>query len=885
MKKALTVCILVFLGIFTQVNSQIPQVITYQGVLTNSEGVFLNGAYDLTFEIYNSMLGGSLLWTETHTAVIVESGVFNVYLGTTSPFNLSFDEPLWLQTQVGTGTPLPRLRFTSSPYAFMAKSVQNLSITPEKIVPGAIHSTHLATMGATNGQYLQFNGTSWLPGNLAETDPVWSSVSGNYYTKSDLAVSGQSIVNWNNLTNVPGNFITTATPALGDLTGFFPAPAIANGRVVKSLNSLTDAVTLTAGSNISLITEGNSIKISSNDANWTYFAAPAPHIKARAGGIASNDATMYGFYANTHVNLGSGNSITGSAGEYFLGNTISGGAENSAVRDYSTVSGGYSNNAESPYSAIGGGISNATTEYAANVGGGANNTASGTYSTIAGGNYNYATMGLATVGGGANNSAERENSTIGGGNSNSTYGEFSTISGGFQNLASGSGSVIGGGVSNLAVGENSVIPGGSMLRVGDRSFGFRGGIGASPLDIIDVSDEPETFHILDANFHFNTNNQAANFIVDGTTSNLLFIDAANNRIGVNTNTPRNLIDVVTNSNSFAFRVGNNQTWMDYWNGANAMLKCHLNEDQGGSFINTVYRNNKYLMELAFFNGTNGYIPVMTLTDERFVGIGTVEPLSKLHLTGGTFLNDWDHVNDQTPSILVKNTSGEELNLDWAKTFGIVSLVSSNTTEVKAAIEAWAVGEAGLKQALYGRANGAGDNIGVYGTAYGGTTNFAGLFDGNVKINGNIDFGDIASTYKINIPNIAANDGKAIANEWVTYSDQRIKTDVENIGYGLKELMQLSAKTYYQHSSEFQTGKLVIKEEKEKTIGLLAQELFKVIPEAVAKPNDDSKQLWGVDYTKLVPVLIKSIQEQQEIINHLQKQIDQIQNKLDSLDKK
>ena len=36
----------------------------------------------------------------------------------------------------------------------------------------------------------------------SETDPVWTGVSGNYYTKTNLQTSGQASVHWNNLTNL-----------------------------------------------------------------------------------------------------------------------------------------------------------------------------------------------------------------------------------------------------------------------------------------------------------------------------------------------------------------------------------------------------------------------------------------------------------------------------------------------------------------------------------------------------------------------------------------------------------------------------------------------------------------------------------------------------------
>jgi hypothetical protein len=41
-------------------------------------------------------------------------------------------------------------------------------------------------------------------------------------------------------------------------------------------------------------------------------------------------------------------------------------------------------------------------------------------------------------------------------------------------------------------------------------------------------------------------------------------------------------------------------------------------------------------------------------------------------------------------------------------------------------------------------------------------------------------------------------------------------------------------------------------------GMIAQELLEVAPEAVSVP-EDSEEMMGVDYSKLVPMLIKEIQ--------------------------
>ena len=47
--------------------------------------------------------------------------------------------------------------------------------------------------------------------------------------------------------------------------------------------------------------------------------------------------------------------------------------------------------------------------------------------------------------------------------------------------------------------------------------------------------------------------------------------------------------------------------------------------------------------------------------------------------------------------------------------------------------------------------------------------------------------------------------------------------------------------------------------------MIAQEVAQVIPEAVEIPEDDSKDLWSMEYEKLIPVLIKGMQEQIEAL--------------------
>ena len=57
-----------------------------------------------------------------------------------------------------------------------------------------------------------------------------------------------------------------------------------------------------------------------------------------------------------------------------------------------------------------------------------------------------------------------------------------------------------------------------------------------------------------------------------------------------------------------------------------------------------------------------------------------------------------------------------------------------------------------------------------------------------------------------------------------------------------------------------------------------QEVQQIIPEAVNEPDDESKDLWSMDYDKLIPVLTKAIQEQQIMIEEMRLEIEVLKNK-------
>lgn len=101
------------------------------------------------------------------------------------------------------------------------------------------------------------------------------------------------------------------------------------------------------------------------------------------------------------------------------------------------------------------------------------------------------------------------------------------------------------------------------------------------------------------------------------------------------------------------------------------------------------------------------------------------------------------------------------------------------------------------------------------------------------------------------------------------SDKRLKKNIKTLSIGLNELLKIQPSEYNWISSPSSSV----------DIGFLAQDLYEIYPKAVYKPHDetDLSDPWAVDYGKLTPLLVKSIQDQQKIIEDLKKRITKLEN--------
>jgi hypothetical protein len=177
----------------------------------------------------------------------------------------------------------------------------------------------------------------------------------------------------------------------------------------------------------------------------------------------------------------------------------------------------------------------------------------------------------------------------------------------------------------------------------------------------------------------------------------------------------------------------------------------------------------------------------------------------------------------------------------------------------------------------GRASGPGINYGVYGAAWDGVENYAGYFDGETVVNGTLTVnGDINYT------------GSSTQT-----SDRNLKENIMPLQNGLSTIMKLNPTTYnFRGNGEYKGLKL----SSGLHYGLIAQEVEEVLPSLVKNKRHTYSEVQSeghgpdatteseikktmefktMNYTELIPVLIKGMQEQQAEIERLKKEIEEL----------
>ena len=193
MKKILLCAALLVLIVSAGAKAQIPQVIAYQGYLSQGGAAYNSpsGGVPITLILYDDQNAGKQAWSQTFTGVVVSNGYYSVVMDFSSNWQngyTTFDHQYWLSANVDNQLLSPRVQFTASPYSFNAR-----------IADSAIHipQAPVGSIMAYGGDIFQLRANEQKLGWYVcdgrripvDTFPVYAQVVGSTYGVSDAGDS------------------------------------------------------------------------------------------------------------------------------------------------------------------------------------------------------------------------------------------------------------------------------------------------------------------------------------------------------------------------------------------------------------------------------------------------------------------------------------------------------------------------------------------------------------------------------------------------------------------------------------------------------------------------------------------------------------------------
>jgi hypothetical protein len=126
------------------------------------------------------------------------------------------------------------------------------------------------------------------------------------------------------------------------------------------------------------------------------------------------------------------------------------------------------------------------------------------------------------------------------------------------------------------------------------------------------------------------------------------------------------------------------------------------------------------------------------------------------------------------------------------------------------------------------------------------------------------------------------DGSGHADvEWTTYSDSRLKKNVETIPYGLDTVRGLDARIFDKYSGYIDDdGEVVLENDFRRMIGFIAQEVQPLVPELVKDVDD--KSFYSLDVGRFTPILWSAVKELDTTVQDYQTRIEALEAALTEL---
>ncbi|MCB9170006.1 MAG: hypothetical protein H6594_06600 [Flavobacteriales bacterium] len=188
----------------------------YQAVLRDAQGdPMTNQAVTLTFNVHQSSAVGPIVFTDTHNTSTNDRGLVNVVIGkgavAGSLTGLDYAGTDYYLVVYVNGSGLPPQRLEAVPMSFKAT---NMDLSDIQDVSGT---------APTNGQVLQWDGTTWAPSTVA--GGLWTQVGNNaLYDNGEVIIGDMTPVGSLLSIGLSDTTIATAFDAVnayhGDATGF-----------------------------------------------------------------------------------------------------------------------------------------------------------------------------------------------------------------------------------------------------------------------------------------------------------------------------------------------------------------------------------------------------------------------------------------------------------------------------------------------------------------------------------------------------------------------------------------------------------------------------------------------------------------------------------------
>ncbi len=211
--------------------AQAPQALNYQAVARNSTGAILsNQNINLQISVLDGSASGTAQYVERQSTTTNQFGLFSIAIGQGSTVSGTFVSITWgsaskyLKVEMDPAggnnfVVMGTSQLLSVPYALYADVSKTTTITTNATLTGAGTTASplgIAQQGATTGQVLQWNGSNWLPATIITTDTWGSQVAittsrltgdGTAGNPLDIAQQGATIgqaLVWNGTTWAPG---------------------------------------------------------------------------------------------------------------------------------------------------------------------------------------------------------------------------------------------------------------------------------------------------------------------------------------------------------------------------------------------------------------------------------------------------------------------------------------------------------------------------------------------------------------------------------------------------------------------------------------------------------------------------------------------------------